>query len=256
MGLIFPRTTCEAPKQYYTCSDNGFAGCCSVNACSSPQGCPDSGSPGQSFGASTSSVVITAVHSSTLISIRPALPTASFSLSHVATTSQQGGALSQGTPTSSIIKASTTTTASHATTTKTTMITATSTKTMVATSSQKMTVATSSQKVTALKSVSSSSRVTSHAPSATSTASPHPSNSHGAVLIGVAVAGVFVLIIIIIVLVRCCLRIKRGRKELIARAKRMDDERRADEADFRAQKRRDEERYARGHAVFDPNNVF
>ncbi|KAI9878424.1 MAG: hypothetical protein M1830_000907 [Pleopsidium flavum] len=40
MPILFPRSDCEKPQQFYTCASNGFNGCCSIDPCGLP-GCPD-----------------------------------------------------------------------------------------------------------------------------------------------------------------------------------------------------------------------
>ena len=238
MGVLFPRTSCVAPNQFYTCEASGFSGCCSVNACDFPKGCPDSGSSGQSSNVPTTSTIIT-VHSGTSASTVSMRLTSS-SISAKASTSSQVGTSSHvgtsssvplGTLTSSTAKVSTLSNTSHSLTTS--AVTGTSSKpgSLFTTSHSTTTTHT----MTASNS-SSSSTVTSHSPSATPSAMPQPSTHHTGIVVGSAFAGVFALLAII-VLARCCMRIKEGRRRVVER-------------------KVEEERVARENATFDRNNVF
>ena len=238
MADLFPRMSCSASQSYYTCEASGFTGCCSVNACNFPKGCPDSGSSGQSSGVPTTSK-ITTIHSGAFTSsetLRPmtsSIPTKVSTTSHGVVTSNFPHESSISSTTSKVTKTSpssksiSVTTAVSTTHTSSTFITVTHSTTTTRT-------------MTASKTLSSTSSVRSHTASATSSATPQSSSHHTGVVIGFAFAGIFALLAIIM-LVRFCLRIKQGRKTVIER-------------------RMEEERIARETAVepgaYDPRNVF
>ncbi|MCJ1240170.1 Glycoside hydrolase 18 protein [Varicellaria rhodocarpa] len=238
MTVLSPRMSCTASQSYYTCSASGFTGCCSVNACDFPQGCPDSGSSGQSSGVPTTSKIIT-VHSGTLTSTETLRSMTSSIPVKISTTSH--GVVTLSFPHESSISSTTTKVTKTSPPSKSMPSTTAVSTTHISSTFITVTHSTTTTRtMIASKTLGSTSSASSHTPPATPSATPQSSSHHTGVVVGSAFAGIFALLAIIM-LVRFCLRIKQGRKTVIER-------------------RIEEERIAREIAVerggYDPRNLF